>query len=389
MTLRISRQELVQLIRETRFRYRNAIGRKNKSKLINHIVSVSGMSRKWVIRLLSGTEEIQNRMRGAPEKLTGRDVLLLKELWLFLNQPGAEYLHKMLPELLREYREMGGGSCEEQQVERICSVSYKTIERALKPYRTRIQKEENSLSIFIKKANIPLVEPIRQVEKPGYICIDTVMHCGTTTAGSYVCTLTWTDIYSDFTINVAMWNHSFEAVKRAILFCMSMTPFKVLSVNTDNGSEFMNCNMISFWAKYPKIKLTHSRPMHKNDNAHAEQKNRTHVRELFGRSRLEKEEYVEKMNYIYSIFNLLQNYFVPCKKVYAREYNRKSHRWKYKYDTPKAPWERLYESTELTEEEKDRLIKNRKTLSIIKLRNLLNSCLNEFFNLLREDPAAY
>ncbi|HIX88887.1 MAG TPA: hypothetical protein H9976_07210, partial [Candidatus Akkermansia intestinavium] len=75
MALRISRQELVELIRETRFRYRNAVGRKNKSMIINRIVSVSGMSRKWVIRLLSGTEEIQNRMRGAPEKLTGRDVL--------------------------------------------------------------------------------------------------------------------------------------------------------------------------------------------------------------------------------------------------------------------------------------------------------------------------
>ena len=389
MALRISRQELVQLIRETRFRYRNEVGRKNRSKIINRIVSISGMSRKWVIRLLSGAEEIQNRMRGAPEKLTGSDVLLLKELWLFLNQPGAEYLHRMLPELLREYRELGGGSCEAQQVARICSVSYKTIERALKPYRTHIQKEENSLSLFIKRANIPLVEPIRQVERPGYICVDTVMHCGTTTAGSFVCTLTWTDVYRGFTINVAMWNHSFEAVKRAILFCMSMTPFKVLAVNTDNGSEFMNCNMISFWAKYPDIKLTHSRPMHKNDNAHAGQKNRTHVRELFGRYRLEKEEYVEKMNYIYSIFNLLQNYFMPCKKVQDREYNRKSHRWKHKYDAPKAPCERLYESTELTEEEKDRLIKNRKTLSIIKLRNDLNSRLNEFFNLLREDPAAY
>ena len=103
---------------------------------------------------------------------------------------------------------------------------------------------------------------------------------------------------------------------------MSMTPFEVSAVNTDHGSEFMNRNMMSFWAKYPDIELTHSRPMHKNDNAHAEQKNRTHVRELFGRYRLEKEEYVEKMNYIYSIFNLLQNYFMPCKKVQDREYNR-------------------------------------------------------------------
>ena len=166
MALRISRQELVQLIRETRFLYRNEVGRKNRSKIINRIVSISGMSRKWVIRLLSGAEEIQNRMRGAPEKLTGSDVLLLKELWLFLNQPGAEYLHRMLPELLREY--------------------------------------------------IPPVEPIRQVERPGYICVDTVTNRGTTRAGSFVCTLTWTDVYSGFTIHVAGWNHSLEAVKRAL-----------------------------------------------------------------------------------------------------------------------------------------------------------------------------
>ena len=102
----------MRLVRETRFCYWNAVGRKNRSKLINRIVSVRGMGRKWIIRLLSGTEEIQKRMRGAPEKLTGSDVLLLKKLWLFLNQPGAEYLHKMLPELLREYKEMSGGSCE-------------------------------------------------------------------------------------------------------------------------------------------------------------------------------------------------------------------------------------------------------------------------------------
>lgn len=70
------------------------------------------------------------------------------------------------------------------------------------------------------------------------------MHGGSTRGGSFVCTWTRTDIYSGFSIHVAMRNYCFEAVRRAILFCMIMTPFKVLAVNTDNGSEFMNCSVI-------------------------------------------------------------------------------------------------------------------------------------------------
>lgn len=147
MALRISRQELVQLIRETRFCYRNAVGRKIRSKIINRIVSVSGMRMKWLIRLLSGAEEKQNSMRGAPEKLTGSDVLLLKELWLFLNQPGAGYLHRMLPELLREYKEIGGGSCEAQQVERICRVSYKATESTEAIPNASSERREGSESL--------------------------------------------------------------------------------------------------------------------------------------------------------------------------------------------------------------------------------------------------
>ena len=70
------------------------------------------------------------------------------------------------------------------------------------------------------------------------------MHGGSTRVGSFVCTWTRTDIYSGFSIHVAMRNYCFEAVRRAILFCMIMAPFKVLAVNTDNGSEFMNCSVI-------------------------------------------------------------------------------------------------------------------------------------------------
>ena len=84
-------------------------------------------------------------------------------------------------------------------------------------------------------------------------------------------------------------------MKEAFDYCVMHTPFKVISINVDNGGEFLNYHAIRYWRNKRGIKLTHSRPHMKNDNAHAEQKNRTHVRELFARFRLDEYRFVEEM----------------------------------------------------------------------------------------------
>ena len=91
------------------------------------------------------------------------------------------------------------------------------------------------------------------------------------------------------------------------------TPFKVISINVDNGGEFLNYRAIRYWRNKRGIKRTHSRPHVKNDNAHAEQNNRTHIRELFARFRLDEYWFVEEMNNIYELNNVRQNYMILCK----------------------------------------------------------------------------
>ena len=83
------------------------------------------------------------------------------------------------------------------------------------------------------------------------------------------------------------------------------------AINTDSGSEFLNTPVFNMFQE-KKIKFTRSRPYKKNDNCYVEQKNFTHVRELFGYQRFEKKELVELMNEIYvDYWNPLQNFFLP------------------------------------------------------------------------------
>ncbi len=62
--------------------------------------------------------------------------------------------------------------------------------------------------------------------------------------------------------------------------------------------------------------MVRRRPYKKNDSAHVEQKNWTHVRELFGYQRYENKDLTNRMNEIYKAFwNPLHNYFTPALKL--------------------------------------------------------------------------
>ena len=68
-------------------------------------------------------------------------------------------------------------------------------------------------------------------------------------------------------------------------------PFKLRGFDCDNGSEFLNHHFCATFSEHPvKPAFTRSRPYKKNDNAHVEQKNWTHVRQLFGYERLDNTE---------------------------------------------------------------------------------------------------
>ena len=135
------------------------------------------------------------------------------------------------------------------------------------------------------------------------------------------------------------------------------------------------------------VEVFRSRPYQKNDNCYVEQKNYTHVRELFGYDRIDDKDLVPLMNEIYqNYFNPLQNFFMPTMKLASK--NRIGGRIIKKYDIPKTPFQRLLDSSDKESEKIEELIKRYSELDPIDLQLGLEEKLKEFFNLLRQKPVA-
>jgi len=160
-------------------------------------------------------------------------------------------------------------------------------------------------------------------------------------------------------------------------------PFTLLAINSDSGSEFLNRKMLEFTKHGTRVKFTRSRPYKKNDNCWVEQKNFTHVRELFGYERFDEEVLVNLMNEIYTKYwNPLQNYFLPTFKL--KEKIRIGAKIRKRYDKPKTPYDRLLESECLNKEQKECLIERKSKLNPFELKSNLEKKLKEFFNMVRQ-----
>ena len=227
--------------------YRPFWSKAKKGEYIGKIVEATGYDRKVVIRLLKRQESPPCKL-GAPKKLNAADIDLLRQIWKMAGCICAQYLHKALRFWLDDIGRLPGGAVPEAQRKRLLAVSYKTMERELKTYRIEAPVKNESYGVkAAAKAGIELVATIRVVHEPGHICIDTVAHCGSTLQGDFIWTLTWTDIYTGFTLTVAIWNKGYAGIEEALLYCIRHTPFPIIYINTDNGSEFLNHHLFAFW----------------------------------------------------------------------------------------------------------------------------------------------
>lgn len=102
-------------------------------------------------------------------------------------------------------------------------------------------------------------------------------------------------------LNGATWNKGAHGVMGHIQLIEKRLPFPILGWDSDNGGEFLNNHLLRYFQKREKpVQFTRSRPYHSGDNAHVEQKNWTHVRQLFGYYRFEDSRLVDLMNRLLS-----------------------------------------------------------------------------------------
>jgi len=190
-------------------------------------------------------------------------------------------------------------------------------------------------------------------EQPGFMEIDLAAHCGNTTEGQYLNTLTCTDICTGWTDVTALPHRSQEAVSDAIHLMRQRLPFSLLGIDSDNGSEFIN-DLLYRYCLDEKITFTRSRPYKKNDQAHVEQKNWSVVRHTVGYDRWETDQELAILESIHDDLRLYINFFQPSLKLIAKE--RIGNQTIKRYDIAKTPFQRVLERQDISFETKAQLM---------------------------------
>lgn len=364
-------------LKQLKNRYKQA-NRKAKAIILNEFCENTGFHRKHAIRLLSHStandpaitsEEGHHDGRGRKRIYHPESLLApLKQIWLATDQMCGKRLKAAIPIWL-PYYEKTYGLLESGIKDQLLAMSEATIDRMLQPERNRYPKRLcGTKPGSLLKKHIPVKTDQWNEQQPGFVEADLVAHCGTTLLGDFVWSLTLTDIYSGWTENRAIWNKGAEGVVRQIHQIEKSLPFEILGFDSDNGSEFLNYHLIRYFSNRSKpVQFTRSRPYHKDDNAHVEQKNWTHVRQLFGYYRIECKSLVTKMNNLYMHeCSLLHNYFYPAMKLTNK--CRIQSKIKKQHDKPLTPYQRLLASEHVSQEQKEKLTKQFESLNPFELK---------------------
>ena len=363
------------LVQKLRLRYLKA-SKKQKALILDEFCATTDLSRKHAIRLLNG-EIKSHRNHAGPKVLYGPEVR--KHMVILWESCGRLCSKKMVPAIKRWLPFYPDASIETQVLLR--KISSSTIDRILKEHRKLIRKGRSLTSPSLLKNRIPIKLLDHAISEPGFIEADTVAHCGTSMAGEFVNSLTMTDVYSGWTEVRAVFGKRSEGILEAIKGIEDVLPFKIKGFSSDNGNEFLNNDLWTYFTNRPvKVPFVRGRPYKKNDNCYVEQKNWTHVRQFIGYDRLEHEWDVEFINDMYKNYWLpLWNFFTPVMKLKSK--TRVGGKIIKLHDEPKTPFERLLESEHLSQEEKEVLLARAENLNPFILKQELENKLKWFFKI--------
>ena len=364
-------------------RYR-AASRKIQTAILDEFCSTCGYHRKHALRLLRTFRRFTQKTpakRGRRPVYDAEEILVpLKRIWIAASLPCSTRLKAIIPEWLPGYIKTYGPISQKTAVA-LLRISPSSIDRMLKPVRAKYAKHGRATTKpgTLLRKHIPVKTNQWDESRPGFLEADTVAHCGSSTEGMYANTVDCVDIATGWTEQRAVWGKNHQDVIDQIKDIERSLPFPILGFDSDNGSEFLNHHLLRYLTgrKQP-IQFTRSRAYKKDDNAHIEQKNWTHVRQWLGYDRLDSLEVVPLMNTLYtSEWRLFLNFFCPSVKLLEKK--RVASKTVKRYDKPKTPYRRVLESPAVSEESKQKLKELYKTLNPFDLRKALEEKLKKIF----------
>lgn len=366
-----SKSELLEVVRP---RYLKA-NKFEKQKILDEFTSAAGYHRKHAIRVLKNKRQVQNHLKGKSKTYKtiyrGEVVDALEQIWEIYGQICSKRLQPFLPAAIKVLERCKEIEITKDTKELLLKISSASIDRCLRPIRI---KSPHGLSATKPGSLLKNLIPVRTFtewdeERPGFMEIDLVAHCGNTTEGQYLNTLTCTDISTGWTDVTGLLYRSQETVSKAIHCMRQRLPFALLGIDSDNGSEFIN-DLLYRYCLDEKITFTRSRPYKKNDQAHVEQKNWSVVRHTVGYDRWETEQELVLLESIYDDLRLYINFCQPSFKLIAKE--RIGNRTIKRYDTAKTPYQRILERKDISLQTKARLTNIYVTLNPAELRRQID-----------------
>jgi transposase InsO family protein len=344
-------------------RYQQA-GKREKGRILDELCANTGWHRSHARKALKGAlaPTIVTVRRPRPVTYGPEVIAALTVCWKVLGMPAGKRLAPMLAELvavLRHFRELVIG---DETAALLVSMSAATIDRRLADERAKhkIKGRVGTKPGSLLKSQIPVRTWAQWDDAvPGFVEIDTVFHDGGNRGGGHAFTLTVTDIATGWTENRSLPDRAAKSVLAALNHIAAAMPFPILGVDSDNGSEFINDDLLA-WCQNRRVTFTRSRPGNKNDGCHVEQKNWAVVRTVVGYYRYDSASELLLLNEIWQLQSKLTNYFQPQQKLISKV--RTGAKVSRKHDKATTPFHRVTDHPSMTV---DRIVALKRTYSLI------------------------
>ena len=329
-----------------------------KGEILDAAIEVSGLTRKGAIKRFRrmqlqdpGTEE----QRGRPRYYLPDVIAALKDIWEIGSESCGENLHSQIGEYIDIQIREDDWHHSDEATAKLRAMSLGSAKAYVGKF-ARTRRNFGGKSTTQKSSIISMV-PVRmdgwEEAEAGVTQVDTVAHCGDTVAGDFVYATNATDVATLWGTRRAQWNKGQEVARESLASMRAGSPFPWTELHPDSGTEFINWHLLGY-AKETSLRMTRSRPYHKNDNCFVEERNGHVVRTYAGWQRLDVRDAVDALNTLYNILTPYLNHFVASRRIISKE--RVGAKWRVTREkVAQTPYQRVLPRDDVSEEAKHAL----------------------------------
>lgn len=380
----MSVQAMAEYALAIRRRY-EAAGRVEKGRILDEFCETTGMHRKAAIRLLNRSGSAPPVRSGRPRRYGPEVAKALVAIWQVSDRMCGKLLAAVMADLVEALERHDELRLAPPVRALLLEAGPATLDRLLSRHRSRlgVQPHRRSASSGLKQEI-----PIRTWSEwkgtaVGSLQADLVLHCGESTEGFYLTTLCAVDVATGWTELQPVWGLGKQRVGTAIHHIRQRLPFRLQSLHTDNGSEFINHTLFN-WCRREQIAFTRGRSYRKNDQAYVEQRNWLTVRRQVGYDRFASKQAYALLGELYPLLCLQLNFFRPVRKLVAKD--RVGAQVLKHYGEPQTAYQRLVAGGVLTLQERAYLEGRMVALNPAELQRKIDRILRELWQLGRQEP---